>query len=67
MKGHENTMKAMFAIRSHDKCYENLRLICGCISRLMLCSGQMKIACIVLYWLMLLVSVSKCHLYFVGH
>ena len=27
MKGHENTMKAMFAIHSHSKCCENLRLI----------------------------------------
>jgi len=35
MKGNENTMKAMFAIRSHKKCCKNLRLICSCISHLM--------------------------------
>jgi len=34
-KGNENTMKAMFAIRSHKKCCENLRLIFSCMSRLM--------------------------------
>ena len=54
----ENSMKAMFAIRSYDKCYENLRLICGYVSHLMDSPGQVKIACIVLYWLMLLVQLD---------
>jgi len=37
----ENTMKAMFAIRSHNKCYKNLRLICGW-------SGENSLYCAVL-------------------
>jgi len=45
----ENFMKAVFAIRSHNKCYENLRLICGYVSHLMWNPGQVKIACFVLY------------------
>jgi len=54
----ENIMKAMFAIRAHDKCYENVRLICGYVSHLMYSLGQVKIVCIVLYWLMLLVQLD---------
>jgi len=45
----ENIMKAMFAIRAHDKCYENVRLICGYVSHLMYSLGQVKIVCVVLY------------------
>ena len=54
----ENTMKAIFAICSHNKFYENLRLICGYVSHLMCSPGQVKIACIVLYWLILLVQLD---------
>ena len=38
----KNTMKAMFAICSHNECYESLRLICGCISPLMYSPGRVK-------------------------
>ena len=45
----ENTMKAMFAIRSHNKCYENLRYLWLCFaSNVQSRSGENSLYCAVL-------------------
>jgi len=63
MKGHENSIKAMFALRFYNRCCKNLRFCLKwlVLSDVVVSSSEKSLHCVSLIGVFL-VSVAKCHL-----
>ena len=63
MKGHEDSMKAMFALRSHNRGRKNLKFCLKwlVVSDVVVSSNEKSLHCVSLIDVFL-VSIAKCHL-----